>query len=202
MTLKLPRLPTGWKDQPQLFERYWNDAMDAIESNINSIEAIPVIQAELLLVSGAADAANTAAAAANTAAATANAATVTNKSESSIVNSFIDQSSFTGALMSVTSLGVVTVQAHTRIYGDSTLNPSVAVAAGTIPTVGSTSASIIRIYYNDPTRAGGAVLYQYTIDPTAAPVQGGNLHSVGAVKVPATGSINGINVGPPGYIYF
>lgn len=195
MAIKLPRLPTGWKDQPQLFERYWNDAMTQIESNINAVEAIPAIQAAIT-------AANSSATAANTAASAANAATVANKSESSLVNSFIDQSSFTGSLLTVTSLGVVTIKAHTRIYGNSTLNPSVAVAGGTVTTVGTASGSIIRIYYNDPTRAGGVVTYLYTLDPTAAPVQGGNLHSVGAVKVPASGSITGINVGPPGYIYF
>ena len=194
MTLKLPRLPIGWLEQPQLFERYWHDVMTQVESNINALESLPIIQQAV------ADA-NAAAATANAAAATANAATVVNKTQASIVTSFIDQSSYTGSLLSCTSAGVITILSHTRIYGDSILNPPVSVIGGSLVTVGSASGNNIRIYYTDPTRAGGNVTYQYTIDPVAAPVQGGDIHSIGAVKVPASGSVYGIQLGPPGYIY-
>ncbi len=31
-TVKLPRLPVNWRDQPQLFETYWDQAMTSIET--------------------------------------------------------------------------------------------------------------------------------------------------------------------------
>lgn len=45
---KLPRLPTNWQEQPQLFERYWDDAMSKIEANLNSLLTIPGVQAAIL----------------------------------------------------------------------------------------------------------------------------------------------------------
>lgn len=46
-TFKLPRLPVGWDKQPQLFERYWDEAMTSLEKTLNEILQIPVIQAGL-----------------------------------------------------------------------------------------------------------------------------------------------------------
>lgn len=37
---KLPRLYPGWKDQPELFERYWDEAMQLIEDLQNKIKLL------------------------------------------------------------------------------------------------------------------------------------------------------------------
>lgn len=34
--IRLPRLPWGWKEQPQLFERYWDETMSQIEKNFEA----------------------------------------------------------------------------------------------------------------------------------------------------------------------
>lgn len=39
-TLKLSRLPLNWKDQPQLFERYWDETMSKIEKSISDIQQL------------------------------------------------------------------------------------------------------------------------------------------------------------------
>lgn len=117
-------------------------------------------------------------------------------SETSIVSSY--PSNFTPPLISADNTGLVSIANHDRVYGDSTLNPTAAVTGDSIST-GQPAGSIVRIYYNDPTRAGGAVTYLYTVDPAAPPVQGGNLHSVGAVEIPAAGSVDGGPVRPPGW---
>lgn len=63
--IRLPRLSLGWRDQPQLFERYWDEAMSTIESNLNAILNIPAIQAALTTVAATATTANATATAAN-----------------------------------------------------------------------------------------------------------------------------------------
>lgn len=134
---------------------------------------------------------------ATAAAATANAAATATASESSLVNSFV--TGFAGVSpLSADAAGNVTVANHSRQYGDTTLNPTRAVTGGVIAT-GQVNPALVRIYYDDPTRAGGAVTYHFTVDPAAAPVQGGNRHVVGAVTIPAAGSANGGYVRPPGY---
>lgn len=190
MAIKLPRLPTNWQDQPKLVERYWDGAMTEIEKTLNAILAIPAIEAALAGLDAATTAAQDAADAANAAA-----ASVT--SESSIVTSYPDN--FVAPLISANSTGDVTIVTHDRVYGDPTMNPTVSVT-GSIIATGESSPSVIRVYYVDPTRAGGAVSYLYTVDPAAPPVQGGNVHSVGAVEIPAAGSQSGNGVKPPGYV--
>lgn len=190
MAIKLARLPTNWQDQPKLVERYWDSAMTEIEKTLNAILAIPLIEDALADL-------DTAISAADAAAATANAAAASVTSEQSIVTSFPDN--FVAPLISADNLGNVTIAAHDRIYGDSVLNPPVAVA-GAILATGAAAASVVRVYYNDPARAGGSVTYLYTVDPAAPPVQGGNTHSVGAVTIPAAGTQGGNGVRPPGYV--
>ena len=187
--IKLPRLMQGWRTQPQLFERYWDNAMTKLEETLNAIISIPEIEAALVDLDAATAAAQAAADAAN-------AAADATTSESSIVNSY--PSNFVAPLVSITSGGVVTVANHDRVYGDSTMNPTVSVVGGSFGT-GATAGQVVRVYYVDPTRAGGAVTYQFTIDPASPPVQGGDTHSVGAVTVPGAGSNNGNPVRPPGY---
>lgn len=65
---KLPKLPYNWKEQPQLFERYWDDATRKIEEALTSILSIPAIEAALVSVNAAAAAAAASATAAQTAA--------------------------------------------------------------------------------------------------------------------------------------
>lgn len=36
--IRLPRLPWGWREQPQLFERYWDETMSQIEKNFEAAE--------------------------------------------------------------------------------------------------------------------------------------------------------------------
>lgn len=40
MSLKFPRLPINWKDQPQLFERYWDGFLTSLEKNIDTVNGI------------------------------------------------------------------------------------------------------------------------------------------------------------------
>jgi len=201
---RLPRLPVGWKDQPQLFERYWDEAMGQIEKTLRSILVLPEIQEAIARAEAAAqtaqDAADTATMAASSAAGQAQAAAdqaQTAALEASLVNSYPQVAS--GPLITASSAGVISIANHTRVYGDSTLNPSVSVTGGTIDT-GAVAGNIVRIYYSDPARAGGTVTYSFTIDPETSPAQGANIHSVGAAQIPDTGSIPGRNVNKPGYI--
>lgn len=159
---------------------------------VESLELIPGLEAAIA-------AANAAAAAAQTAADNANDAAAATTSESSLVNSFIPAASFTGdSPVSIDSTGVVTIQNHERQYGDTVLNPTVAVTGDTLATAAAVGETV-RIFYPDPTRAGGAVVYDFTVDPADAPVQGGNIHVVGAATVPGAGSSDGGYVRPPGY---
>lgn len=187
MPVKLARLPTTWQQQPKLVERYWDSSMTEIEKTLNAILAIPLIEDALADL-------DTAIAAADAAAASANAAAQSVTSESSLVNSYPS-----GISITANNLGDVTITTHNRVYGDPTMNPTVSVTGAVIST-GAASGSIIRVYYNDPTRAGGAVSYLYTVDPATPPVQGGNVHSVGAVEIPAAGTQGGNGVRPPGYV--
>jgi hypothetical protein len=170
----------------------WQTAMDLLES-------VPAIQDAVANAQAAADAANAAAAAAQTAADNANTATAGAMAESSLVSSFIVAGSFTPPLISISSTGGVTIATHQRQYGDTTLNPTVSVTGTTISTTG-VNPDVVRVYYNDPTRAGGAVTYLDTIDPAPPPVQGGNTHSVGAGTVPAAGTQDGNFIQPPGFV--
>lgn len=190
MAVKLPRLPTNWQDQPKLVERYWDSTMTEIEKTLNAILAIPLIEDALADL-------DTAIAAADAAAANANAAATSITSESSLVNSFPDN--FAAPLVSVDNLGNVTIAAHDRVYGDSVLNPTVSVTGATVATAAAPT-DIVRIYYNDATRAGGTVTYLFTTDPAPPPVQGGDIHSVGAVEIPTVGTLSGKNVTPPGFV--
>lgn len=145
----------------------------------------------------ATDTALAAAAAANTAADNAQAAADISASETSLVNSFV--TNFAGASpVSIASTGVATIGNHDRQYGDTTLNPTRAVTGNTVATA-ATAGQTVRIYYDDPTRAGGGVTYQFTVDPADPPVQGGDRHVVGAATVPGAGSVPGGYVRPPGY---
>lgn len=196
--VRLPRLPINWKEQPQLLERYWDEAMTRIEETFNAILQIPELQTAITAAQAAADAAN---AAAGNAQSVADGAVIANDAttkEQSILTSYV--SNFTDPLITATSVGVITIDNHDRVYGDSTLNPTVAVTGGVInPAV--SPGDVVRIYYDQPSRTGGAVTYQWTIDPADPPVQGGDRHSVGAVEIPAAGTNDGKPLRNPGFVY-
>jgi hypothetical protein len=191
--IKLPRLPLGWQNQPTLFERYWDNAMSRIEESLNQLLDLPIIQDALATVSAAA-------ANANAAAANANVAANSVASESSLVNSYIDTGSFTPPLISCTPLGVVTIAAHTRVYGNPMLNPSAAVSSGSVTVSSAVAGDVLRIFYSDPAKSGGNVTYQATKDPAPPPVQGAGTHSVGSVVVPSSGSSTGNFIKNPGFV--
>lgn len=180
-TLKLPRLPIGWDKQPQLFERYWDEAMTSIEKSLNAILSLPEIQAAI-------DAANAAAAAANTAATSAGAAATAAAQETALVNSYITPST----ILSATST-TITIASHVRHYADGT---TASVTGGTI--AATAVSDVDYVSYSDPTRAGGSVTYAVS---TTQPPQTGSTHVVGAVTIPATGTQAGGD-GPqkPGHV--
>lgn len=194
MAFRLARLPVNWKEQPQLFERYWDETITQIEKTLNAILDIPIIQQAVIDAQAAADAAQAAASAAQSAADGAQADTDRQKAETSLVNSYT--TGFTAPLITANVAGNATIGNHMRQYGDGT---SVSVIGSSVVT-GAATGDIVRIYYDDPARAGGAVTYQFTIDPAAAPVQSGNRHSVGAVEIPVSGVNNGKNLKGPGYV--
>lgn len=200
-----PRLRVG----VPIAEKDGNPSSDFIlkwQFSVELLESVPAIQAQAAAAAASAATANAAAATANAAAAAAqtaadnaNAAADSVTSESSLVSSFIVAGSFTPPLISADSTGNVTIATHDRQYGNTALNPSVTVTGDTIATTGA-NPDVVRVYYDDPTRAGGAVTYLFTIDPDPAPVQGGDTHSVGAVTIPAAGSQDGNFVQPPGFV--
>jgi hypothetical protein len=87
-SLKLPRLPVNWDKQPQLFERYWDEAMTKLEKTLNDILQIPIIQAGLTSVKLSA-------------------------TQQSIATSFP-----VGLTMTVTSTGSLVISNHSRRYTD------------------------------------------------------------------------------------
>lgn len=190
-TITLPRFPTNWQEQPYLVARYWDEAMLELEKTLNTVLALPAIQEALEEVSAAID--NTNEAIGNLEEA---AASVTE--EQSLVSSYVDLTSFAGDLITATTTGDITVATHDRIYG-STSNPTVEVTGDTFSS-GASTGDVVRVYYIDTLKTGGAVTYLFTIDPAAPVAQGDGAHSVGAVSIPATGVSIGKGVSPPGYV--
>lgn len=211
MAFRLPRLPddvpiadakTG---KPTFkFQRWWQSFIKTIETQEANQDALlaaviaaqdAATQAQIAadLAQGAADNAQTAADAADTAASTAQASADGANSVASLT-----ASGTSGLTLTATDAGAsatITISAHTRIYGDGS---SVAVSGGSL--TGRAYSTDYSIYYDDPTRAGGAVTYQSTTTPADA-VQAGDRHLVGVVTTPAAAAPpnNGDVVRPPGY---
>jgi len=165
--------------------------IDGIESALNA-------QADL--IAGIA-AANAAAAAANSAAAVAEAAAETAQTVADDATSALGlQNSYvTGLTLSATDAGsnaTVTISAHTRVYGDGT---SVSVTGGSL--TAQPYSTTLWVYYDQASRAGGAVSYVATATQSVA-VQNGDRHVVGAVITPAAlGSpSSGRPVPGPGFV--
>lgn len=174
------------------FLRPLNDAFSLIVRAINALasltgqtaaleEALNQAQQAVVAAQTAADNAQAAADAAKTQAQAA-------AMEAALVNSYIDP---TSVLTATTTQ--IAIADHTRHYADGT---SVAVKGATIAATGQGDTDYVS--YLDASRAGGIVPYQVS---TIAPTQGMNVHVVGAVTIPATGTASG-GKGPqkPGYV--
>ncbi len=159
------------------FQAKWQTVMENIESSVNA-----VIDAQ-----NAADAANAAAAAADAAAAAADAAASSAQTAADDASSAsaLATSGTSGLTITATDAGAnvtITISAHTRVYGDGT---SVAVTGGSITALAYSTAYYI--YYDQASRAGGAVTYlTTTVQATAA--QTGDRHSLGSGTTPAAGA--------------
>lgn len=196
--IKLPRLPLGYEKNPGLFPRYWDEAMTNVEKAVNQVLLLPGIQAAIDAANDAALTANTAAENAQISAENAQASTDAQTLETSLVNSYIDEASFTGTLLVCSATSEITIQDHTRVYGDGS---TAAVLGDVFTATGAVAGDVVRVFYNDATRAGGAVAYGYTIDPAPSPVQTIYTHSVGSLSVPVTGMYDGQYIRPPGYVF-
>ena len=181
------------------FQQNWQNQGKAIEGAIQILaEAVDGI----LAAQTAAQVANAAAVVAQDAAATAQVAAEAANDAAAAVGSegTITASGTSGLTLTATDAGTdatVNISAHTRIYGDSS---SVSVSASSI--TGLAYSTDYWVFYDDPTRAGGAVTYQHSTDPADA-VQTGDRHSVGAVTTPAAAAPdnNGKEVLPAGVVY-
>jgi hypothetical protein len=169
------------------------------EKRIRQLEAVVNAQgdliAQILAAQAAADAANAAATAANAAA---EAAQASADSVGVVAEDLSLQNSYaTGLTVTATDAGAsvtISISAHTRVYGDGT---SVAVNAGSLTGI---PYSVNRwVYYDQASRAGGAVTY---IAATSAQAQTGDRHVVGAVATPASGAppSDGNPIRAPGYL--
>lgn len=138
----------------------------------------------------AAEAADAAAAAAQTAADNADAAAGGALAAAGTAQSAADQAAADASLASSGTIGAtltasdagssvtITVSAHTRAYGN---GDTVSVDGGTV--TGLSYGTVYYVYYLDPARAGGAVTYQASTDPSDA-VQIGTVHSAGSAATP------------------
>jgi hypothetical protein len=184
MTFKLNRVAAT--EFPPRLQKLFNKAFGQIEAQIN----------EILDVQAATDAANAAAVAANTAAVAAQTTADDITASNALGTSYV-----TGLTLSATDAGTdatITISGHTRHYPQpdgSTVD--VAVTGGSL--TGRSYDTSYYIYYDDPSRAGGAVSYQSTTsEGTAAQI--GDRHTVGGVTTPAAADpdTSGEGTKPPG----
>lgn len=90
----------------------------------------------------------------------------------------------------------ITIAAHTRVYGDIS---NISVNGGSVTALAYST--LYYVYYNDPTRVGGAVTYSATTNAnTALPTAAAGRHYVGSVTTPASGggSTSGGSAPPSG----
>lgn len=207
VTLKLPRIGNlagaivDKDGRPtRAFVTFWDTVMRKIEVQENTQdELIAAIQA----AQDAADAADAAAAAAQASADAADAAAISAQTTADEVDAAASlNSSFpTGLTISATDAGsdvTITISGHTCNYGNGT---NVAVTGGTV--TGQAYSTALWIYYDQPSRAGGAVTYLATNVYANAFPTGANpdRHFVGAVTTPAAlaAPSAGVPRRPPGY---
>lgn len=148
-------------------------------------------------IQAVADAAQLAADNANAAAAAAQGAADNSASATALANSFP-----TGITISAFDAGAnasITISMHDRVYATEP-QTTVSVNAGSV--TGLAYDTVYYIYYDQPSRAGGAVTYLATTNANTV-AQINNRHSVGRVKTPLGGGgpVDGGGVSPPGGNY-
>lgn len=209
MALKQLRIPTLTQAQPIVetdrkpttsFLRTLNDILKSLGDAVLQIQQLPLIQEALAnldaatqAAQAAADAANAAAGDSSAAAAAAAAQAAANAREASLQASYIDPAS----VLTADTINI-TIAPHTRIYPSANggTATSVSVAGGTVTATGEGDTDYVS--YSDRDREGGTVTY---VVSTTAPAQTGATHVVGAVMIPATGTVEG-GEGPqrPGFV--
>lgn len=187
MTTRFDRLPP----EAGIFMQVWAQKfLEELEAALTGLEDVTGDTATLLALiielNGLITTANTAIDDLNT-------ATAATLAEQSLNTSRV--ANFTPPMIQADSAGNVTIANHDRIYGNGDVVP---VTGGVVAT-GYANPDVARIYYVDPARAGGVVTYLFTQDEEDA-AQTGDVHSVGAVEIPAVGTQDGGWVRPPGYV--
>lgn len=197
MTLKLPRLSSNIPifdratGLPTLaFVRFWDEVATRIETETGALAAAEAANAAALAADAAAASANAAAAVADAAASSAQTTADTVTAQASLNNSFA-----TGMTLTATDAGAnatITISGHTRYYGDGS---NVSVTGSSV--TGLSYSTKYYVYYDQASRAGGAVTYAATsTNATAFPTAGNpDRHYVGAVTTPAAAA--GPNTGAP-----
>ena len=168
------------RDMPsQRFQIIWQQTMEAIEAAFTALTQQVSDNTALLNEIRAAQ----------TLAQAASASASAVQSTVSLANSYVEPSS----VLSASSDGTITIAAHTRVYGDT----SVSVDGGSIS--GFAQGEFVQVYYDDAAREGGAVTYQGT---TGLASQEGARHIVGGVTIPNAGDppSEGTGPKPPGYV--
>lgn len=157
----------------------WQNTMEAIEAALRGLTGqlgdLSTLVAQIKAAQDLAQAAQTIAA--------------ETKAQQDITNSYTSPS----AVLTASNDGTITIAAHQRVYGDGT---SVSVDGGTLN--GFSPGDYVAVYYDDPSRAGGPVVYMGTTDAVA---QAGVRHSVGQIAIPQAGEApsTGGGVAAPGY---
>jgi hypothetical protein len=160
------------------FQLIWQQTMEAIE---DAFAALTTQVGDNTSVIARLVAAENLAAAANDNA-------VSTSNELALANSYINPV----GVLTASSAGVVTIEAHERVYGTS----PVAVNGGSVS--GFAPGAAVTVYYADLARSGGAVTFQGS---TSAISQTGGTHIVGQVTIPAVGQPDEAGSGPtaPGW---
>ena len=171
------------------FQRWWQNFATQIEAELGALEAAQAAAASAAVAQTAAATAQTAASTAQTSANTANTAATNAQTSATTANSVasLTNSGVAGCTITGADAGTnvtVTISAHTRVYGSGT---SVAVNGGTVTALAYSTTYFI--YYDQASRAGGAVTYAATTSEATA-AQTGDRHLVGMVVTPAAAAPN------------
>lgn len=179
MVRRIDRLQAANTKTPTEMHRRINAIIDQVEGNITDLSDV---LAQVVAAQSAADAAAADAASAQTTANTANTTANTVQRDDSIADSWVSP----GTPLSATDAGAnatITIAAHTRKYNDAT---SVSVNGGSL--TGRSYSTLYYIYYDQTSRAGGAVTYQSATNPnTALAGAAAGRHYVGKITTPAAG---------------
>lgn len=164
-----------WARQVKIWQAAMTKIEEAFEALVTQVSdntsILAQIQANQILAQAANDNANEVAA------------------SNSLADSYLDPI----RVLTASSDGVVTIAAHTRVYGN---GDSVSVNGGTV--TGFASSDYVTVYYKDAGREGGAVTYQGT---TSAVAQSGAVHVVGQVTIPEAGAGTSTGTSPTGSGY-